>query len=116
MCCKTLYILSFANAMSCRFYLACNQIDCLVVVADNHCFAVDVNECDEAHPLNDCQQRCINREPGFVNVQPGYVCDCDTGYRLAADGKNCTGKNTKSCPKQHEAKTDNGSLCIFNII
>ena len=57
--------------------------------------SVDVNECDTADPHNDCAQRCVNKEPGFVNVQPGYICDCDPGYRLAVDGKNCSGNTYK---------------------
>ena len=55
------------------------------------CCCLDVNECDKSHPLHHCDQRCINKVPGFVNVQPGYMCDCNPGYRLETDGKNCTG-------------------------
>ena len=53
--------------------------------------SVDANECDMVGPHNDCAQRCISK-------QPGYICDCDPGYRLAADGKNCTGSTYRKSP------------------
>ncbi|KAI0233502.1 hypothetical protein LSAT2_016254 [Lamellibrachia satsuma] len=63
---------------------------------DNDGVCVDVNECHKGN--HNCSQRCINKEPGFVNVQPGFVCDCILGYRLASDGKNCT--DVDECKEQ----------------
>ncbi|KAI0230808.1 hypothetical protein LSAT2_018833 [Lamellibrachia satsuma] len=56
---------------------------------DNDGVCVDVNECDKNSPLHACGQRCINKEPGFVNPGPRFLCDCYQGYRLSGDGKNC---------------------------
>lgn len=82
----------------CRFYLISKSQGWLDLASSLTsfklalvCCLLDVNECHKGN--HNCSQRCINKEPGFVNVQPGFVCDCILGYRLASDGKNCTGNN-----------------------
>ena len=43
----------------------------------------DVNEC--AEDTDDCAQVCID-------IDLGYTCSCQSGYRLASDGRGCDGK------------------------
>lgn len=43
----------------------------------------DVNECVE--DTDDCAQVCID-------IDLGYTCSCQSGYRLASDGRGCDGK------------------------
>ena len=44
----------------------------------------DVDECAGSHG---CAQKCKNT-PG------GFECECQAGYKLAPDQKNCVGKET----------------------
>ncbi|KAK2167507.1 hypothetical protein NP493_1273g01022 [Ridgeia piscesae] len=94
---------------------------------DNDGVCVDVNECDKDKPLHDCGQLCVNKVPGFVSPGPRFLCDCNKGYRLNADEKNCTdvdecvekssgcehictndiGNFTCSCYTGYELKSDN---------
>ena len=49
----------------------------------------DVNECQTIPGV--CQNgRCLN-------LQGGYRCQCQPGYRVSADGKRCIGKSDKIC-------------------
>ena len=45
----------------------------------------DINECENGTDL--CEHDCTNTEGS-------YNCSCLTGYILATDGRNCTGKPT----------------------
>ena len=45
----------------------------------------DIDECSEG--THQCDHNCHN------NVG-SYTCSCRTGYRLAADGRSCVGKET----------------------
>ena len=73
-------------------------------------YFLDVNECDNNKPLHDCGQLCVNKVPGFVNPGPRFLCDCEKGYRLNADGKNCAGKAklsvSRHCVENCTGKTD----------
>lgn len=40
----------------------------------------DINECEE----KPCAHTCMNTNGSFI-------CDCNVGYSLSADGVNCTG-------------------------
>jgi hypothetical protein len=52
-------------------------------------FFTDVNECQTIPGV--CQNgRCLN-------LQGGYRCQCQPGYRVSADGKRCIGKSDKIC-------------------
>ena len=55
-------------------YLVCN----LFLIAF---FCIDINECEEYR--HDCQHKCNNTNGSFV-------CECYSGYSLAADGHTCT--------------------------
>ena len=72
-------------------------------------YFLDVNECDKNKPLHDCGQLCVNKVPGFVNPGPRFLCDCEKGYRLDADEKNCTGKTeltvSSQCVESYVGKT-----------
>ena len=54
--------------------------------------SVDINECEEGAK---CSQKCINT-PG------SYVCTCNPGYFLSADGHTCFGKKTIIFPKTYK--------------
>ena len=43
----------------------------------------DINECNIA--TNPCKQHCINNDGSFV-------CECNNGYILDADGFTCNGQ------------------------
>ena len=43
---------------------------------------VDIDECAEG--TDNCIQHCIN-------TAGSYTCNCNTGYRLASDGRSCDG-------------------------
>ena len=45
--------------------------------------SADVNECDTLN--GGCETTCTNNNGSFV-------CSCDTGYILAANGLDCNGK------------------------
>ena len=45
---------------------------------------LDIDECVE--DTDGCAQVCSNTEGS-------YVCSCNSGYRLASDGRWCTGKS-----------------------
>ena len=53
------------------------------MIHDLNCFVLDIDECQ----INNggCEQVCTNTAGSFE-------CSCPTGYVLAADGANCTGK------------------------
>lgn len=52
-------------------------------------FFTDVNECQTIPGV--CQNgRCLN-------LQGGYRCQCQPGYRVSADGKRCIGKSDERC-------------------
>ena len=48
-----------------------------------HCIHADINECTEGSAS--CPQMC-------TNTIGGYICSCNTGYRLASDGRTCNGE------------------------
>ena len=49
-----------------------------------HCIHADINECTEGSAS--CPQMCIN-------TISSYICSCNTGYRLASDGRTCNGES-----------------------
>ena len=55
-----------------------------IIIKNYYDKTLDINECQSTH-LNQCQQRCFN-------TFGSYKCGCNTGYRISADGKTCTGK------------------------
>ena len=40
--------------------------------------------------MHNCTQRCIE-------LEGGYICDCNDGYTLNDDGKSCNGTVHKFC-------------------
>lgn len=42
-----------------------------------------MDECDN-RSLNECDQVCINSEPG-------YYCSCEVGFQIGVDGLTCSG-------------------------
>ena len=62
------------------------------MIHDLNCFVLDIDECQ----INNggCEQVCTNTAGSFE-------CSCPTGYVLAADGANCTGKPTTQCLHSH---------------
>ena len=45
----------------------------------------DINECEENSGTNAaCEHVC-------VNTNGSYFCECNSGYRLARNGKRCNG-------------------------
>ena len=60
------------------------QLECWLSVLNQCLIFTDVDEC--ADGTNGCAQLC-------TNVIGSYVCACDTGYRLASDGRWCTDIN-----------------------
>ena len=49
-----------------------------------HGFLLDINECSGVD--NTCQQQCNNTEGS-------YLCSCQSGFHLNADGTTCSSKN-----------------------
>ena len=51
------------------------------------CALTDIDECDESLDLNDCDiaARC-------TNIDGGYNCECDLGYELQPNGRQCQGQ------------------------
>ena len=49
-------------------------------------FFLDIDECTDE--TDKCVHLCTNT-PG------SYLCTCDSGYQLEADGFSCQGKNSK---------------------
>ena len=47
----------------------------------------DDNEC-KSSITNDCEDIC-NNQPKSDDYPLGYVCSCETGYELSADGFHC---------------------------
>lgn len=45
-------------------------------------FILDINECENKD--NNCTQLCHN-------IDGGYYCACEDGYRLSTDSHTCTG-------------------------
>ncbi|KAK7093001.1 hypothetical protein V1264_008666 [Littorina saxatilis] len=62
----------------------------------------DVDECDLA-VMNNCTQRCVNTEGSFL-------CACNSGSRLATDGKTCDDIN--ECAE----KSSNCSQICTNVV
>ena len=48
---------------------------------------LDNNECT-SNDTNACQQVC-------VNIRGSYLCQCNAGFRLSNDRRNCIGKYGK---------------------
>ena len=48
-------------------------------------FIAAINECDSSKATHNCEQICVDQ---IVN----FTCACKDGYRLKADGINCTGR------------------------
>ena len=44
----------------------------------------DIDECEQG--ISGCEHNCINSNGSFT-------CSCNEGYRLAIDGKSCSGEN-----------------------
>ena len=61
----------------------CSLIVIHVLLILNSDYFVDTNECSSLS-TNACQHNCVNT-PG------SYTCQCRTGFRLNANGRNCTG-------------------------
>lgn len=55
---------------------------CVRLISARSPFVADVNECEVSHP---CQHRCYN-------LMGSFICQCDQGYKLAADSVSCEGK------------------------
>ena len=52
------------------------------------CICADVDEC-ENNTLNECEQICINSEPG-------YSCSCEMGFQLDVNERTCSGACTET--------------------
>ncbi len=61
----------------------------------------DVDECNSTS-LNNCSQVCVNTEGS-------YTCDCEAGYRLAADLITCEGTYTV---KLHNYECNNYTVYV----
>lgn len=69
--------------------------------------STDIDECDNNY--DECSDICIN-------VPGGYNCDCNNGYYLMSNGKDCEGTYacTYSYVRCHEiSHFDNFRLCAL---
>ena len=67
--------------------ISCQCFNCIYVYGkayyDLYTYIADINECDTDN--GGCSQVCTNNDESFV-------CSCNTGYELDADGTTCNGK------------------------
>ena len=68
----------------------CQHISLIVYIL--YIFPKDINEC--ATNNGGCSQVCTDNEGSFV-------CSCNTGYELDADGTTCNGKPKKQFSKYY---------------
>ena len=56
--------------------------NCIITTVIFTSFVSEINECSEN--TDDCGQLCIN-------TAGSYTCSCNSGYRLASNGRTCNG-------------------------
>ena len=62
---------------------------CIIILYTIYVFIADINECSTR--THNCAQRC-------TNTAGSYTCSCNSGYRLAANGRSCTANPTTTPP------------------
>ena len=57
-----------------------------------HCVITDIDECDASLDLNDCEV-----EASCTNTDGSYTCECDLGFELQPNGRQCHGQFNNIC-------------------